>query len=42
MIGRSEIDSMAEKLGVHASAIQRDYVHGWLLALLYSSSALAD
>src|SRR5919108_2293657 len=42
MIGRGEIDSMAEKLGVHASAIQRDYVHGWLLALLYSSSALAD
>jgi predicted nucleotidyltransferase component of viral defense system len=42
MIGRGEIDSMAEKLGVHAAAIQRDYVHGWLLALLYSSSSLAD
>ena len=42
MIGRGEIDSMAEQLGVHASAIQRDYVHGWLLSVLYSSSSLAD
>jgi predicted nucleotidyltransferase component of viral defense system len=42
MIGRGEVDGMAEKLGVHASAIQRDYVHGWLLSLLYSSSSLAD
>jgi predicted nucleotidyltransferase component of viral defense system len=42
MIGRGEIDGMAEKLGIHASAIQRDYVHGWLLSLLYASSSLAD
>jgi len=42
MIGRGEIDSMAGKLGVHASAIQRDYVHGWLLSLRYSSRSLAD
>ena len=42
MIGRGEIDSMAERLGVHSSYVQRDYVHSWLLATLYSSSALAD
>jgi predicted nucleotidyltransferase component of viral defense system len=33
---------MAETLGVHSSHVQRDYVHGWLLSLLYSSSTLAD
>jgi predicted nucleotidyltransferase component of viral defense system len=42
MIDRGEIDSMAERLGVHSSYVQRDYVHSWLLAMLYSSSALAD
>ncbi len=42
MIGRNEIDKMAETLGVHTSHVQRDYVHGWLLSLLYSSSELSE
>src|SRR2546423_6891707 len=42
MIERGEIDAMASKLGVHASNIQRDYVHGWLLSSIYSSSAVAN
>ena len=42
MIGRDEIDKMAKLLGVHSSHVQRDYVHGWLLARLYDQSALAD
>ncbi len=42
MIERSEIDAMAENLDVHSSHVQRDYVHGWLLSLLYTKSALAN
>jgi len=42
MIERNEIDAMAESLGVHSSHIQRDYVHGWILSLLYSDSSLSD
>lgn len=42
MIERNEIDVMAESLGVHSSHVQRDYVHGWILSLLYSGSSLAD
>ncbi|MET0116023.1 MAG: nucleotidyl transferase AbiEii/AbiGii toxin family protein [Sedimenticola sp.] len=42
MIERNEIDAMAESLGVHPSHVQRDYVHGWILSLLYSNSSLAD
>lgn len=42
MIERNEIDTMAESLGVHSSHVQRDYVHGWILSLLYSGSSLSD
>ena len=42
MIQRQEIDEMAEKFQVHSSDIQIDYVHGWLLSRLFSSSNLAD
>lgn len=42
MIDRNEIDNMSKILGVHTSYVQRDYVHGWLLSLLYSSSILSD
>jgi len=42
MIDRNEIDRMSEEIQVHTSHVQRDYVHGWLLSLLYSSSPLAD
>jgi predicted nucleotidyltransferase component of viral defense system len=42
MIQRKEIDAMAEYLEVKPSQVQKDYVHGWLLSLLYSSSILAD
>lgn len=42
MINRNEIEKMAETLGVHTSHVQRDYVNGWLISLLYSSSGLAD
>jgi predicted nucleotidyltransferase component of viral defense system len=42
MIEKNEIDTMALNLNVHPSHVQRDYVHGWLLSLLYSRSTLAD
>jgi predicted nucleotidyltransferase component of viral defense system len=42
MINPGEIDEMADTLGINSSHVQRDYVHGWLLSVLYSSSTLAD
>ena len=42
MIDRNEIDRMSENLQVHTSHVQRDYVHGWLLSLLYSNSPLSN
>jgi predicted nucleotidyltransferase component of viral defense system len=42
VIDRNEIDRMAEHLQVHSSHVQRDYVHGWLLSYLYSSSAFSN
>ena len=42
MIGRDEIDAVSHQLGIHTSHVQRDYVHGWLLSLLYSRSPLAN
>jgi predicted nucleotidyltransferase component of viral defense system len=42
MIQRQEIDAMAKNLQVLPSHVQKDYVHGWLLSQLYSSSRLAD
>ena len=41
MITREEIEGAAEEFGIHTSYVQRDYVHGWLLAGLYSSSPLS-
>jgi predicted nucleotidyltransferase component of viral defense system len=38
MIKREEIDSMAERMGVLPSNVQRDYVSGWLLSVIYGSS----
>lgn len=40
MIQPGEIDQVSEKLGIHTSHVQRDYVHGWLLSLLFTSSPL--
>jgi hypothetical protein len=40
MIGRQEIDTMAERMGVHRSNVQHDYVSGWLLAVVYGGSPL--
>ena len=42
MIDRNEIDRMSEEMQVNTSDVQRDYVHGWLLSLLYSSSPLSN
>jgi predicted nucleotidyltransferase component of viral defense system len=42
VITRNEIDAMAENLGVNPSDVQRDYIHGWILSLLYSGSSLLD
>ena len=42
MIDKNEIDRMSEEMQVHTSNIQRDYVHGWLLSLLYSDSPLSN
>jgi predicted nucleotidyltransferase component of viral defense system/uncharacterized Zn-finger protein len=40
MIERSEIEAVSQQLGIHTSHVQRDYVHSWLLSLLYSTSSL--
>ncbi len=42
MIERSEIEAVSNQLGIHTSHVQRDYVNGWLLSLLYSSSPLGE
>ncbi len=42
MIGRDEIERAAELFQIHPSHVQRDYVHGWLLSGLFSSSELAS
>ncbi|MDB5294099.1 MAG: nucleotidyl transferase AbiEii/AbiGii toxin family protein [Phycisphaerales bacterium] len=41
MIDRAEIDATARRLGVVHADVERDYVRGWLLALMYGSSPLA-
>ena len=40
MIEPGEIEAVSEQLGIHTSHVQRDYVNGWLLSQLYSSSPL--
>lgn len=40
MIDRNEIEAVSGQLEIHPSSVQRDYAHGWLLSLLYSSSPL--
>ncbi len=42
MIGRDEIESMAESMAIDTSYVQRDYVHGWVLSRLYGQSRLAN
>lgn len=42
MIDKNEIDRMSEDMQVNTSDVQRDYVHGWLLSLLYSASPLSS
>ena len=42
MIYRDEIDSKAAELDVHTSNVQRDYVFGWFLAGVYTTSELKD
>jgi predicted nucleotidyltransferase component of viral defense system len=42
MIDRAEIEDMAGHLDVHTSHVQRDYVHGWILAELFRGSELAS
>jgi predicted nucleotidyltransferase component of viral defense system len=41
MINRAEIESMAARLDVDPSHVQRDYVHSWLLSAFYTQSKLA-
>ena len=40
MITKDEIEAKAEEFGLHAANIERDYVFGWLLAGIYSTSSL--
>ena len=42
VISRAEIDSAAEQIGVNPSDVQRDYVCGWLLAIIYGDSPLGN
>lgn len=36
MIGRDEVDAVAADLQVRPTDVERDYVHGWLLAQLFA------
>jgi predicted nucleotidyltransferase component of viral defense system len=40
VITKDEIEAKAEEFGLHAANIERDYVFGWLLAGIYSTSLL--
>lgn len=42
MIGKEEVEHKSEEFGIHAANVERDYVFGWLLAGIYSDSALRD
>ena len=42
MIERNEIDSKAEQFEIHPANVQRDYVFGWLLFVLFTLSGLKD
>ena len=42
MITRDEIEVKGREFDIHTSNVQRDYVFGWLLAGIYSSSPLRD
>lgn len=42
MIGRDEIEAQSETLGIHTSDVQRDYVFGWLISGLYTTSRLRE
>jgi hypothetical protein len=40
VIDCDEIETMSKHLGVHTSAVQRDYLYGWLLVGLYGDNPL--
>ena len=42
MISPNEIEAVSRQLTTHTSHVQRDYVQGWLLSQLYSSSPLGN
>ena len=42
MIERGEIEAVSKELGIDISHVQRDYVFGWFLSQLYSSSSLGQ
>jgi len=42
MIDKDEIEKKAEEFDISPSNVQRDYVFGWILAGIYTASALKD
>src|SRR5256885_12477185 len=42
MIGRDEIDAVASDLQVRPTDVERDYVHGWLLAHLFADPIVSQ
>lgn len=42
MIDRSEIEAKAKEFEIHVTNVERDYVFGWLLSAIYSTSSLRD
>lgn len=42
MIDKAEIDAKAKEFEIHTSNVQRDYVFGWLLFGIFTSSGLRD
>jgi predicted nucleotidyltransferase component of viral defense system len=42
MINKEEIESKSAEFDIHYSNVQRDYIFGWILAGIFSASALKD
>ena len=42
MITKQEIEEKADEFAIHVSNVERDYVFGWLLKLIYENAYLSD
>src|SRR5260221_7128630 len=42
MISREEIESKSLEFGIHVANVQRDYVFGWLIVAVYTTTELKN